>query len=67
MNSGGGISYTEAYHMPITYRTFNIKKISKIIEERNKRESGNSETSMQDLVKKEAFVPDFVTKRAATK
>ena len=49
MNSEGGISYTEAYHMPVAYRAFNVKKISDINLRKNEeiekaKNNGQSQT-----------------------
>lgn len=71
MNSEGGISYTEAYNMPVAYRALNIKKISEIIKERNeeinKQNGKGTSFSMEDLAKKKEELPDFVTQRTARK
>jgi len=71
MNSEGGISYTEAYNMPISYRIFNIRRISEINKENNEAMAkangkGNS-MSMEDLARPKLESPDIVTKRAAKK
>lgn len=71
MNSEGGISYTEAYNMPIPYRVFNIRKISDINKKKNDEiekasGKGNSMT-MEDLVKPKFDNPDMITTRAAKK
>jgi uncharacterized membrane protein (DUF106 family) len=71
MNSQGGISYTEAYNMPISYRLINIKKLSDIIkkhnEEMEKAQSKGSTLSMEDLTKRKEQMPDYVSPRAAKK
>ncbi len=72
MNSQGGISYSEAYNMPVTYRIFNIQKIVKILEQiKEEREKANlkgTSVTMSDLVDNKENIPaDFKTKRAATK
>jgi uncharacterized membrane protein (DUF106 family) len=71
MNSQGGISYTEAYNMPIAYRLINIKKLSDIIkkhnEEMEKAQSKGSTLSMEDLTKRKEQMPDYVSPRAAKK
>lgn len=71
MNSEGGISYTEAYNMPVAYRALNIKKISEIIKERNeeinKQNGKGTSFSMEDLAKRKEELPDFVTQRTARK
>ena len=71
MNTNGGISYTEAYHMPIAYRLINIKKVADKIKEDNDRQEkantkGNS-MSMEDLVKRKDFKPDYISPKAAKK
>lgn len=70
MNSQGGISYSEAYNMPVAYRLINIKKISDIIKKQNeeieKARKGNN-LSMEDLTKKREQMPDFVSPRATSK
>lgn len=71
MNSKGGISYTEAYNMPVNYRNFNIKKISAINKERNdeieKAQGKGTSMSMEDLAKPRVDIPDFITKGAVKK
>lgn len=71
MNSKGGISYSEAYHMPIAYRIINIKKISDINKKHNeeiqKAQGKGSSMSMEDLAKPKLDIPDFVIKGAARK
>jgi hypothetical protein len=71
MNSQGGISYTEAYNMPIAYRAINIKKISDIIKKTNeeiaKQQGKGTSLSMEDLAKRRDELPDFVSPRAAKK
>jgi hypothetical protein len=71
MNSEGGISYSEAYHMPIAYRAFNVKKISDINlrrkEEVEKAKNGGTSLSMADLSKRKEDLPDFTSPRAAKK
>lgn len=71
MNSEGGISYTEAYNMPISYRLINIKKISDIIKKHNEEiEKANSKGqsfSMEDLVTRKDEIADYTSKRAAGK
>ncbi len=69
MNSEGGISYSEAYHMPIAYRTMNIRKISEIIKKRNeeieKAQGKGTSMSMVDLAKRKEELPvDFVSPRS---
>ena len=68
MNSQGGISYTEAYHMPIAYRAINVKKISEYIKKRNEEieKSNNNGTSlsMEDLARRRDEMPDFVSPRS---
>ena len=71
MNSKGGISYTEAYHMPVAYRLINIKKLSDIIKKHNeeieKSQTKGTSLSMDDLAKRKDQTPDYVSKRAAKK
>lgn len=70
-NSQGGITYREAYHMPITMRNFNIKWISERIKQHNEeieKANGKGTTlSMEDLAKRKEQMPDFVTPKATTK
>jgi hypothetical protein len=70
-SSKGGITYNEAYNMPIVYRKFNVKWVSDRIKEYNKEveKANNKGTSldMDDLAKKKADLPDFVTSRTAAK
>ena len=69
MNSSGGITYTEAYNMPIGYRTMNIIKISeinkKINEETQKAQGKGTSLTMSDLSKRKEEMPDFVSPGAA--
>jgi hypothetical protein len=71
MNSQGGISYTEAYNMPISYRLINIKKLSDIIkkhnEEMEKANSKGTTMNMEDLAKRKDQTPDYKSPRAAKK
>lgn len=72
MNSQGGISYTEAYKMPIAYRLINVKKLSDIIkkhnEEMEKASKGTGTSlSMEDLAKRRDLMPDYVSPRAGGK
>ena len=71
MNSQGGISYTTAYHMPVAYRLFNIKKISDLIKAHNdqieKSQSKGTTLSMDDLAKRKEQMPDYVSPRAGGK
>ncbi len=71
MNSEGGISYNEAYHMPVAYRNLNIKKISEINKKRNEeieKARGNGTTLSEDsLARPKIDIPDFVTQRATKK
>ena len=71
MNSEGGISYNEAYHMPVSYRNLNIKKISEINKKRNEeieKARGNGTTLSEDsLARPKIDIPDFVTQRATKK
>lgn len=68
MNSEGGISYTEAYNMPVAYRILNIKKIIEIIKQRNeemeKARGKGTSFSMEDLSKRKEELPDFVSPRS---
>ena len=70
-NSEGGISYSEAYSMPIAYRAVLIKKISNRIKQRNeqieKQQYGENSLTMSDLAKTKQELPDFVSPRAARK
>lgn len=71
MNSQGGISYEQAYHMPIAYRLINIKKLSDIIKKQNEQiEKANSKgtsLSMEDMIKRKEEMADYVSPRAANK
>lgn len=71
MNSKGGISYTEAYHMPVKYRNINISKISAINKAHNeevaKAQGKGTSMSMEDLAKPKIDIPDFITKGAVKK
>lgn len=71
MNSEGGISYTEAYKMPVAYRLINIKKISDIIKKHNeevqKANGKGSSFTMEDLVNRKEEIADYSTPRAASK
>ncbi len=71
MNSQGGISYTEAYSMPIAYRLINIKKLSDIIKKHNdemeKASSKGTTMNMEDLAKRREQMPDYVSPRASGK
>jgi hypothetical protein len=69
MNSEGGISYTEAYHMPIAYRIRNIKKISEINKKKNeeieKAQGKGTSLSMEDLAKRREQLPaDFTSPKS---
>jgi len=67
MNSKGGITYTEAYNMPVAYRLLNIKKISEINKKYNeevlKSPGKGTSMSMDDLAKPKLDIPDFVLKK----
>lgn len=71
MNSEGGITYSDAYNMPIAYRAIMVKKISSIIKNRNeqieKQQHGGNSLTMSDLTKTKKELPDFVSPRAARK
>lgn len=71
MNSEGGVSYSEAYSMPVAYRRLNIKKISEINKKRNeeieKSRGNGTSLSMDQLAQPKLDIPDFVTQRAAKK
>jgi hypothetical protein len=67
MNSRGGISYTEAYNMPVAYRLLNIRKISEINKKHNeeieKAQGKGTSMSMDDMAKPKLDIPDFVFKK----
>jgi len=71
MNSKGGITYTEAYNMPVAYRLINIKKISDINKKHNeeveKARGNGTSMSMDDLAKPKVDIPDFVIKGVTKK
>jgi hypothetical protein len=71
MNSKGGISYQQAYHMPVSYRLINIKKLSDIIKKQNdeieKANTKGTSLSMEDLTKRKDQMADYTSPRAAKK
>lgn len=71
MNSKGAISYEQAYHMPVSYRLINIKKLSDIIKKHNEEiEKANNKgttLTMDDLAKRKDQMADYVSPRAASK
>ena len=71
MNTKGGISYEQAYHMPTAYRLINIKKLSDIIKKQNeeieKAQSKGTSLNMEDLAKRKEQMPDYMSPRAANK
>lgn len=71
MNTNGGITYSEAYHMPVAYRIITVKKLSDLIKKQNedieKASKKGTSLTMSDLSKRAEELPDFVSQRAATK
>lgn len=63
MNSNGGITYYEAYHMPVSVRKYNLKKIIEKINAQNERiQKEKGQLSMKDIATKNFPIPDFVAK-----
>lgn len=71
MNSQGGISYQQAYHMPTAYRLINVKKLSDIIKKHNdeieKAQNKGTTLNMEDLSKRKEQMADYISPRAASK
>jgi len=71
LNSNGGITWEEAYHMPVKYRRFHLKQIIDQREKENEEvEKQKGNITMKDMIngkKKPIKTPDFVAKKSPGK